>query len=222
MAIDEKIKKNVTDQLYWDHRVDASDVQIEVDDGVVTLSGNVPSFTAKDAAYDDTWFVDGVRLVLNDLDVEYVTERKMPTDEDIQRYVIDKLRWNPDLAAYKIEVSVSRGWVTLEGTVDAYWKKVRARMEASEVIGVLGVTNKLAVVPTESIEDERIAEDVIAAMDRHVLVNPQEVNVRVNDGVVTLTGTVPSWRVKTAAHDAALYTYGVIDIVDELDVQLQR
>lgn len=54
MAIDEKIKKNVTDQLYWDHRVDASDVQIEVDEGVVTLSGNVPSFTAKDAAYDDT------------------------------------------------------------------------------------------------------------------------------------------------------------------------
>lgn len=144
----------------------------------------------------------------------------MPTDDDIQRYVIEKLRWNPDLASYKIDVVVDSGWVTLEGTVDAYWKKVRAWMEASEVIGVLGVTNKLAVVPSDSIEDERIAEDVIAALDRHTLVNPEEVDVIVNNGVVTLTGTVPSWRVKIAAHDAALYTYGVIDIVDELAVQL--
>lgn len=220
MIIDEKIKKNVTDQLYWDHRVDAADVQIDVEDGVVTLTGSVPSFTAKDAAYDDTWFVDGVRLVINDLDVEYVTKTEMPSDDDIQRYVIEKLRWNPDLASYKIEVEVSKGWVTMEGTVDAYWKKVRARMEAEEVIGVLGVTNKLAVVPTESIEDERIAEDVVAAMDRHVNVDAQAVNVRVTGGVVTLTGTVSSWRAKTAAYDAALYTYGVIDVVDEINVQL--
>ncbi|MDF1500041.1 MAG: BON domain-containing protein [Anaerolineales bacterium] len=178
MTIDEKIKKDVTDQLYWDHRVDAADVQIEVDDGIVTLIGSVPSFTAKDAAYDDSWFVDGVPLVVNDLDVEYVTETKMPADDEIQRYVVEKLRWNPDLASYKIDVSVSKGWVTLEGAVDAYWKKVRARMETSEVIGVLGVSNKLAVVPTESIKDERIAEDVVAAMDRHISVNPEDVNVR--------------------------------------------
>mgnify|MGYP001044552079 CR=1 FL=1 len=219
MTIDEKIKKDVTDQLYWDHRVDAADVQIEVDDGVVTLTGNVPSFTAKDAAYDDTWFVDGVRLVVNDLDVEYVTETKMPTDEEIQRYVVEKLRWNPDLASYKIEVSVAKGWVTMQGTVDAYWKKVRARMEASEVVGVLGVTNKLAVVPTESIKDERIAEDVVDAMDRNASANPEDVNVRVTDGVVTLTGTVTSWRAKTAAYDSALYTYGVVDVVDEINVR---
>jgi osmotically-inducible protein OsmY len=219
MAIDEKIKKDVTDQLYWDHRVDAADVQIEVDDGVVTLMGSVPSFTAKDAAYDDTWYVDGVRLVVNDLDVEYVTETKLPSDEDIRRYVMEKLRWNPELASYKIDVEVARGWVTLEGTVDAYWKKVRARLEASEVIGVIGVTNKLAVVPTESIKDERIAEDVIAAMDRHVSIQPQDVNVRVTDGIVTLNGTVSSWRAKTAAYDAALYTYGVIEVIDEINVK---
>lgn len=220
MTIDEKIKKEVTDQLYWDHRVDAADVQIEVDDGVVTLTGNVPSFTAKDAAYDDTWFVDGVRLVINDLDVEYLTEeRDMPTDEEIQHYVVEKLRWNPDLASYKIEVGVAKGWVTLEGTVDAYWKKVRARMQASEIIGVLGVTNKLAVVPTESIKDERIAEDVVAAMDRNASVNSEDINVRVTGGVVTLTGTVSSWRAKTAAFDSALYTYGVIDVVDEINVR---
>jgi osmotically-inducible protein OsmY len=66
-------------------------------------------------------------------------------------------------------------------------------MEAEEVISVLGVTNKLAVVTTESIKDEGIADDVIAAMDRHVNVDAQAVNVHVTGGVVTLTGTVSSW-----------------------------
>ena len=81
------------------------------------------------------------------------------------------------------------------------------------------MTNKLAVVPTESIKDERIAEDVVDAMDRNASANPEDVNVRVTDGVVTLTGTVTSWRAKTAAYDSALYTYGVVDVVDEINVR---
>ncbi|TFF85228.1 BON domain-containing protein, partial [Candidatus Heimdallarchaeota archaeon] len=42
MTTDEEIKKKLTDQLYWDTRVDASDIDIDVNGSSVTLSGKVP------------------------------------------------------------------------------------------------------------------------------------------------------------------------------------
>ena len=218
MATDEKIKKDVTDQLYWDYRVDASNVQVTVDDGVVELEGTVPSFSAKESASTDAWSVGGVIRVENDLDVKYAPGLTVPTDDEIRSNIKDVFLWNPYLTSYKIDVSVKNGWVTLEGTVDAYWKKVRAELEATDVVGVLGITNKIAVVPTESITDERIAEDVVNAVDRDIRVYADDVDVKVEGGQVTLTGSVPTWTAKSAAHSAALYTYGVKDVKDRITV----
>jgi osmotically-inducible protein OsmY len=218
MPTDEKIKKDVTDQLYWDYRVDASDVQIIVDDGLVQLEGTVPSFSAKESASNDAWSVGGVIRVENDLEVKYAPGLTVPTDDEIRSNIMDVFLWNPYLTSYKIDVSVKNGWVSLEGTVDAYWKKVRAEMEAKDVLGVLGVTNKIAVVPSESITDERIAEDVVSAVDRDIRVFADDVDVKVEDGHVILTGSVPTWTAKSATHSATLYTYGVKDVRDRITV----
>jgi osmotically-inducible protein OsmY len=218
MPTDEKIKKDVTDHLYWDYRVDASEVQIEVDDGIVVLDGTVPSFVAMESAADDAWSVRGVMGVENDLEVRYEPSIDIPTDDEIRSNIQKIFLWNPHLTAYKIDVEVEDGWVTLEGTVDAFWKKIRSELEAKDVIGVLGVTNKLSVVPTESITDESIAENVVDAIDRDVRVRVEDINVEVEMGEVTLTGNVPSWSAKTAAYSSALYTNGVIDVVDKLIV----
>jgi osmotically-inducible protein OsmY len=216
MPTDEKIKIDVTDQLYWDYRVDASDIQVAVEDGVIELEGTVPSFSAKASASDDAWSVDGVVRVENDLDVKYAPSLEIPDDSDIQSNIENIFLWNPHLATYKIDVDVTNGWVTIEGTVDAYWKIIRAEMAAKDVVGVLDVTNNLAVVPTESITDERIAEDVVNAIDRDIRVISDDVSVSVEDGKVTLTGNVPSWTAKSAAYYSALYTYGVKEVDDQL------
>ena len=63
----EKIKKDITDQLYWDDRVDAAEVDIHVSDGKVELSGTVPTFNALRAAEMDAYTVPGVKEVKNDL-----------------------------------------------------------------------------------------------------------------------------------------------------------
>ena len=62
---DEKIKKDITDELYWDYRVDASNVKVEVSDGEVTLTGTVRDHTARTAANADAWGIAGVRQVTN-------------------------------------------------------------------------------------------------------------------------------------------------------------
>lgn len=218
MRNDEDVKVDVAKQLKWDARIDASDVSITVDNGNVKLDGHVPTMTAKSAAFDDAYLVDGVLSVSNNLDVEIPSTKAMPTDAEIKDNVVTALSINSDVESYKIDVSVDKGWVTLEGTVNAYWEKVSAENEVLDVNGVLGVSNNLGVVPTESYLDKNIAEDIISALERNVHVNADDIDVKVEDGKVTLDGTVKTYTAKNAAFDSALYTPGVITVNNRIIV----
>ncbi len=215
---DEDIKVDITKQLNWDARIDASDISITVDDGRVTLAGKVPSVTAKSAATNDAYLVDGVVSVQNDLTVNFPASKTVPADTEIKENVITALSLDSDLEAYKIDVDVDQGWVTLEGTVNAYWEKVSAKNTALDVNGVLGVSNNLGVVPTESFVDENIANDIIKALERNVHVNADDIDVTVEDGEVTLEGIVRTIAAKNAAYDAALYTPGVVHVYNRVTV----
>ena len=81
---DEQIKKAVVDMLYWDSRVDASGIQVEVKDGVVTLEGTVPSYGVKEAALFATWKIPGVKQVNNSSSVKFPSSAKILTDSQIE------------------------------------------------------------------------------------------------------------------------------------------
>lgn len=216
---DEQIKKDIVDQLYWDGRIDASDITITVDDGEVTLTGNVPSYRAREAAVNNAWRVQGVVGVENDLEIVYFEPETLPNDMQIRENILSSFRWNPDLRTEDIDVTVDKGWVTLEGTTDAFWKKMDAESIAYSVRGVVVVTNKIAIVTTQNITDELIAEDVMDAIERDVRVSVDSVDVTVTNGEVTLTGTVPSTTARNAAYSAALYTTGVINVDNNIIVR---
>ena len=82
----------------------------------------------------------------------------------------------------KIEVSVAKGSVTLEGTMASYWHKHEAETEALHATGTLSVTNKLAMVPMERIADEALARVIVNAIDRNIHVNVDDVDVAIRDG----------------------------------------
>jgi osmotically-inducible protein OsmY len=214
---DEGIAKDVVDSLYWDSRVDASKVSVKVDDGIVTLSGTVPSYSERAAASEDAWVITGVRDVENQLKVDF--RIKVPSASEIKSNIENAFTWDNDLYPFDISVDVAAGWVTLEGTVDAFWKKVRAEDMAFGMRGVVGVTNKLAVVPTQTIADENLAENIVNALDRNINVNVDDINVTMEKGTVTLTGIVPSWSAKRAAYDTARYTLGVKEVKDRITVR---
>lgn len=219
MRTDELIKKDLVDQLYWDNSIDASDVTVTVDDGNVTLTGNVQSHRAREAAARNAWLVEGVVFVDNQLKLTYAQPETLPADAEIREEILDSFRWSPDLRSYKIDVDVENGWVTLEGTLDAFWKKVDAESQAFSTRGVVGVTNKLAIVPTESITDEMIAEDVVDAIERNLRVSADDVDITVMNGRVTLEGSVPNAAAKAAAYNSALYTAGVTDVQDNIIIR---
>jgi osmotically-inducible protein OsmY len=213
---DENIKLDVIDQLYWDNRVNAADVKVEVLDGIVTLSGMVNTSNARYSAASDAWMIEGVTDVNNELEVIYNTDLNLPTDTQIKSQAESTLLWNADIDSSNIEVSVSQGVVTLKGTVNSLWKKWEAEQTVYRNFGVISVENHLTIVPTKSIVDQDIAEDIEKALDRNFYIDAEKVSVKVDKGIVTLTGEVNSTIARTQAEDIAMYTAGVMDVENQL------
>jgi len=216
--LDENIKKDIVDELYWDNRIDASQVNVTVNDGIVTLSGSVPTYSDLAIAKIAASRINGVFDVIDKLTVEYTSPPTLPSDMEIKSRAEDILTWDPVIDDSAITITVSAGLVTIEGTVDALWKKSTIENKLAGIHGILKIENKLAVVPTQRISDENIAKDVVSALDRDILVDAENVTVKVDDSVVKLSGNVPSWASKHAAEVDASLTSGVMDVKNELDV----
>ena len=114
---------------------------------------------------------------------------------------------------------INGGLVTLEGSVDTYWKKVYAEDLASHIRGVVHIANKLTVVPTKRIVDGAIAREIMAALDRNVAVDSDSITVEVENSVVTLSGIQRSRAAKTAVFFTAVYTNGITHIHDRVTVK---
>ena len=118
------IQQDVLEELRWDPQVKPTEVGVEVDDGVVTLTGTVDNYMKKWAAERAALRVAGVRAVANDVTVKTGATR---TDTDIAKAVADALESNILVPKNRIKVTVKNGWVTLEGDVD--WRFEREEAE---------------------------------------------------------------------------------------------
>ncbi|MBD3220912.1 BON domain-containing protein [bacterium] len=217
---DEQIKIDVVNELHRDTRVDASKVQVVVDNGCVALSGRVPTAATRAAATVDAWSVAGVRSVDNGLKVELPPMLPVPDDATIAGNADSVLDWSTDIDASDVKVDVEAGVLGLSGTVPTHWEKIRAEELVENLRGVTAVDNELAVVPTQDIVDELIADDVVSALDRNALVDVETVDVTVRDGIVTLSGTVPSAAARFAAYRTASRAASVRDVRSELIVAI--
>jgi hypothetical protein len=84
-SIDEEVKRDIVDQLYWDTRGDAANVAVEVEEGAVTLSGTVRSYAALQAAIADAWTTPGVASVENNIKTGY--QVPIPDDQEIRERI---------------------------------------------------------------------------------------------------------------------------------------
>jgi osmotically-inducible protein OsmY len=216
----EEIKKDVMDQLHWDGRVCEAHVHVDVSEGEVQLTGTVPNYTAYLAAEEDAWDMTGVRFVRNNLVVTCPAGMTIPQDMEIKAGIENALGSHPDIDATDIDVSVENGSVALRGSVDSFWKKLRANEMALSFRGVRGMTNELAVVPTKTFADIAIANDIQKAMERNGYINNLNlIDVKVEHGNVTLKGSVSSLPALRAVRVIAENTIGVVSVRNELQIQ---
>ena len=215
---DEIMKQEIIDHLIWDNRVDASRVKVDVSDGKVILNGTVPHHLAKLAAVNDVFRVAGIRNVQNSLKVEFPPDTEIPSDEELARKIENMLRGNDKLESSDIHVNARNGIVTLSGTVETFWGKNMAEDVSGSAKGVVDVINNLSVRLKETVIDRDIERDINNAYKRSMLVDEDRIGVKVDGGVVHLTGVVSNYLIKNEVHNIALYTAGVTDVIDEVTI----
>jgi osmotically-inducible protein OsmY len=138
---DEEIRGSVTLALKSDEALEASLITVTVEEGIVTLVGGVDSETKKRHAEAIALNVEGVEAVVNELEVELpISDQR--ADEEIARAAMLAVELS---VRGGVKVSVDSGWVTVEGTVQAYEEKESAARAVSRVLGVRGVTNLIEV-----------------------------------------------------------------------------
>ena len=145
----------------------------------------------------------------------------MKTDLQIQKDVIDELRWDPSILDSEIAVAAKDGVVTLSGVVDSYAKKHAADRAAQRVSGVKAIAEDVTVRLTHTSirTDAEIAHAAVAALKWDIQVPDEKIQVKVEDGFITLTGAV-EWKFQHAAAEGAIrYLTGVKGVINLLKVQ---
>ncbi len=138
----------------------------------------------------------------------------MKTDEKLQQDVMDELKWDPMLTANEIGVAVKSGVVTLSGYVNSYAKKIAAENAAKRVKGVSALAEQIEVrLGTEGQRtDTQIAEAALNALKWNTNVADEHVKLKVENGRMTLEGSVDWQFQKDAVVNAVKDITGVKSI----------
>lgn len=214
---DAEIQAEVQAELKWEPRVQASEIGVAVKDGVVTLTGWVDSYTKRWAAEEAAHRVRGVKAVANDVEVRLGAGGERP-DPEIAAAAARALQWDALLVPEQIDVTVSKGWITLKGTVDWQYKKQEAERVVRNLPGVKGVSNLIDVKPKVRLAE--IKKQVEQALVRSAQTDAERISVEVDGSRVTLKGTVRAWAERQEAERAAWRAPGVTMVDNRITVGL--
>jgi len=213
---DKDLRQFIIDELDFEPSVDAANIGVAVENGVVTLSGHVASYAEKMAAEAAVRRVKGVRAIAEEIEVRFPFDKKT-ADDEIAKRTLDIIRWNATVPQDRIQVTVQDGWVTLGGQVDWWYQKNAAADAVRKLSGVSGVINNVTIRPrVQPVDVKRKIED---AFKRRAEIDTQGIRVAVTDGgKITLQGSVHDWQERIAAVDAAWSAPGVVSVDDRLSI----
>ncbi len=216
MFQDKSVQEDVIRELDWEPVVHSTEIGVGVKDGIVTLNGVVDSHAAKRAVERAAARVRGVRAVSSQLEVKPAGPAER-TDADIAWAAANALAWNALVPPECVSVSVTRGWIVLEGAVERRFQKMAAEDAVADLAGVVGVTNLIALRPVVAPGELKV--EIESALERCADVNARRIVVEVDHDGARLWGSVGSLAQREAAERAAWSAPGLRELSNHLTIE---
>jgi osmotically-inducible protein OsmY len=211
-----ELQKDVQDAIKWEPLLNAAEIGVTTKDGIVTLTGEVDSYTKKSEAEEAAKNVAGVKAVVEKLVVKFSNAWAKTDDNDIAAAVVNAYKWNWRIPNDKVKVKVEKGWITLEGELQYNYEREAAKDAVKNLLGVTGVSNNIKI---KSEVNEAIEKaDIETALRRNWSISDNDIDISVSGHTATLTGSVDSWYQKDEAGRIAFNAPGVWSVDNELTV----
>ncbi|HEY9011117.1 MAG TPA: BON domain-containing protein [Devosia sp.] len=210
---DSQLKQDILDELEFEPSIDANDIGVTVEDGIVTLSGHVPNYSQKLAVERLVSHLKGVRGIAEEIEVRYPNGPGM-ADDEIAARVVNTLKWSTLVPDNKVLVKVEEGWVTLTGKLEWNYQKVGAADAIRDIKGVTGISNQIELVQRVSSVD--VKKRIEEALKRNAQLESDSIKVDVAGNKVILKGHVKAWSERRLVEQAVWATPGVTVVSDQL------
>jgi osmotically-inducible protein OsmY len=211
---DHDLQQAVLNELDWTPEVDASHIGVAAMSGAVTLTGEVPTYSARLAARKAALRVRGVTALADELTVHYLGGPV--TDTDIAEAALSALRANAVVPEGAVTLEVRNHAITLTGNVDWNYEREAAAHAVEHLRGVRSMQNLITLKGRASAFDTKTR--VKNAIARQAALDADRIVVTVDGTEVTLTGWVASWNERKAAGKAAWSSPHVSAVHNQLDV----
>jgi hyperosmotically inducible periplasmic protein len=231
---DPATSRKVKTALGLSKRLAGFDIGVNTSDGVVTLSGQVPSEDIKSLAGEIARDTPGVTTVQNNITVDPAAQPSSESvhveDLEIRASILEAFAHSKELGGKNIDVKVENRSVTLGGTVETPIQRSGAEQIARAVDGVSGVTNNIVVTnpqaaseppaanPAPADSNAELAERIKYELFKTNAFNILTMQIRAEDGAVTLSGTVRSRAEQLLAERVVQGVIGVKKVTDDLKV----
>ncbi|MCF7803056.1 MAG: BON domain-containing protein [Candidatus Marinimicrobia bacterium] len=234
---DSEITSAIVEALKMDPRVNARSISVSVVDGKVTLTGSVDNMKAKRSAAQDAKNTRGVSYLTNNINVGPV---KSIADSKLEQQIQQAISRDPFTTTKAIRVVVNDGHVTLNGTAESYFAKWQIGNIVSKINGVVTMDNNISVPYEQQSSQQAFADwdpvgtdfdytpkDYQAIQLKDAIryqfewssyLTESDIHVSVNDGVVTLSGTVNTPYEKNQATQET-YEAGADSVVNKIEVE---
>lgn len=210
------LQEYIIEALRREPGINAAHIGVEVDDGVVTLSGHVRSNAEKHRIEQIAGTTPGARALAGALEVR-LPDHKQLADDEIAARALKVFEWDELVPAERIQIKVERGVVTLSGEVDWEYQKSAAGDDVFKLSGVAAVRNDIAVSATAA-EPAVLRRNIVESFRGMVDADAHRIEIAVEGHRVTLSGRVHAAYERELAERAAWAVPGVSAVNNRIAV----